>query len=103
MTATAALLAAVEIGDPLTRGSLALFPLFHELDAAPQYLSGPRSGEHLHIGEVADLAVVPEMEVLNESPYPVLLLDGETLLGVCRTASSPLRCSWRRTSAPGCR
>src|SRR4051812_37741719 len=41
MNSTAALLAAVEIGDPLTRGSLALFPLFHELPATGRYLSGP--------------------------------------------------------------
>jgi hypothetical protein len=36
---------------------------------------------HAEIGEVADGAMVPELEVGNESSYPILLIDGETLLG----------------------
>lgn len=81
MNAAAGLLAAVEIGDPLTRGSLALFPLFHERPPAAHYITGPRSDGHVQIGEVGDGAVVPELEIGNESDWPILLLDGETLLG----------------------
>jgi len=81
MNPAAALLAAVEIGDPLTRGSLALFPLFHERPPTGAYLSGPRAHEHLHIAELAEGATVPELEVANGWPVAVLLLDGETLLG----------------------
>jgi hypothetical protein len=81
MNEAAALLAAVEIGDPLLRGSLALFPLFHELAPARPYLSGARGAPHLEIRELEDGAVVPELEVTNASALPVLLLDGESLVG----------------------
>src|SRR3954449_5256945 len=80
MNTTAALLAAVEIGDPLTRGSLALFPLFHELPPTGRYLSGPRAEALLAVTEV-DGGVVPVLDVYNDSELPVLLVDGETLLG----------------------
>ena len=81
MNAAAALLAAVEIGEPLTRGSLSLFPLFHERGAARRYITGPRSEGHIRVGEVPEGAIVPELEIVNDSHEPVLFLDGETLLG----------------------
>lgn len=81
MNNVAALLAAVEIGDPLTRGSLALFPLFHERPPAPAYVSGPRSTGLVEIHELEDGATVPELEIGNIGALPLLLVDGETLLG----------------------
>jgi hypothetical protein len=79
--AVASLLAAVEIGWPLERGSLALFPLYHERPPSGAYLSGPRAAGHVQLGERPDGAIVPEMHVVNAAAKSVLLLDGETLLG----------------------
>jgi hypothetical protein len=49
MNQATALLAAVEIGDPLVRGSVSLFPLFHQRPPAGRYMCGPRSLGHIHI------------------------------------------------------
>src|SRR3954453_12169246 len=81
MNEAAALLAAVEIGDPLTRGSLALFPLFHERPSAREYLTWPRAAGSVHITEVDGDAAVPTLTVHNDTPLPLLLVDGETLVG----------------------
>src|SRR3954447_21218051 len=81
MNEAAALLAAVEIGDPLTRGSLALFPLFHERPAVREYLTWPRAAASVHVTEVDGGAAVPTLTVHNDNPLPLLLVDGETLVG----------------------
>jgi hypothetical protein len=81
MNHAAALLAAVEIGDPLTRGSLALFPLFHERPPARPYVTGPRGVAAAAISELGDGAAVPVLEVANPGALPLLLIDGETLVG----------------------
>jgi hypothetical protein len=81
MNHATALLAATEIGDPLVRGSLALFPLFHELAPSRRYVSGPRAAAAIEVHELSDGAVVPELEVANPTAQAVLLIDGETLLG----------------------
>lgn len=84
MNHATALLAAVEIGDPLVLGSLSLFPLFHERPPSHRYLSGPRAAAHLEVSELADGAVVPELTIANPTGHAVLLIDGETLLGGCQ-------------------
>src|SRR5687767_7639522 len=84
MNHATALLAAVEIGDPLVRGSLSLFPLFHERPPSQGYLSGPRAAAHIEVSELSDGAVVPQLTIANPTGHPVLLIDGETLLGGCQ-------------------
>lgn len=81
MSAVASLLAAVEIGPPLTRGSLALFPLFNERPSDLRYLSGPRAGTSMHVSELAGGAQVRALTVANTADVPLLLIDGETLVG----------------------
>src|SRR5688572_13915251 len=80
-TAIAPLIAAVEIGEPLNVGSLALFPLFHERRSPLKYLTGAPGAAKLRIDEKSDGAVVPELDVTNLSALPVLLVDGESLVG----------------------
>ena len=84
MNHATAVLAAVEIGDPLVRGSLSLFPLFHERPPSHRYLSGPRAAAQLEVSQLADGAVVPQLTIANPTLQPVLLIDGETLLGGCQ-------------------
>jgi hypothetical protein len=83
MSSVAATLAAVEIGSPLKRGSLHLFPLFSDLPAASSYLTGPDAAAKgvLRPEEMVSGAVVEALEIRNTSPSALLLLDGETLLG----------------------
>lgn len=79
----AATLAATEIGLPLVRGGLTLFPLFSDLRPAPGYLTGPEAAtaQLLVADELASGAVVPELEIHNQAGDTILLIDGETFLG----------------------
>ena len=74
----------VTIGPPITRGTLALVPLLRASGgASPGYLAGPeafRSGA-VRIAERSDGAVVPELEVHVVGSTPVLLIEGEAILG----------------------
>ncbi len=78
----------VTTGPPLTRGALALVPLLRPALAAPAaappgYLAGPdafRAGA-VRLAERGDGAVVPELEVRVVGPQPVLLIEGEAILG----------------------
>jgi len=69
--------------DPIVRGALALFPVFSDAPGAPNYLSGPEAeaAGYLHVSEQESEAVVPELVVQNTGDQPVLLLEGETLVG----------------------
>ncbi len=71
------------VKDPIVRGALALFPAYSDAPAAPSYLSGPEAevAGVLHVSERESGAAVPELEVHNTGNTPVLLLEGETLVG----------------------
>jgi hypothetical protein len=49
----------------------------------PSYRTGPAAEELgvLHVGEVTEGAVVPELVVMNTGDLPILLVEGETFLG----------------------
>lgn len=71
------------VEDPLVCGPLALYPLFSAAPAAPTYLTGPEA-ERLGVLRIAEKpggATVPELTVHNTSALPLLLLEGETLVG----------------------
>jgi hypothetical protein len=71
------------VKDPLARGPLALYPLYSPSPAAPAYLTGPEAERMgvLHVDEKQGLATVPELAVQNRGALPLLLLEGETLVG----------------------
>ena len=73
----------VEIGHPLVRGALALYPLFGEDAVAPDYAPGPVASAKgsLLVGERPAGPSVPSLWVRNRGNPPVLLVEGETLLG----------------------
>jgi hypothetical protein len=73
----------VSIGRPIFRGDLTIFPVFNHQEPAPRYLTGPRAEASgaLTISERAGAAAVRELVVHNLSRFPVLLVEGETLLG----------------------
>jgi hypothetical protein len=71
------------VKDPVISGGLALFPVFSTSPAAPHYLTGPEAdtGKLLTVGELEDGASVPTLLVENHGTEPVLLVEGETLVG----------------------
>jgi hypothetical protein len=73
----------VTIGRPLTRGPLALYPLFSDAPPAAPYVAGPVAATSgaLTVCEVESGATVPELLVETAGTLPVLLTEGETLLG----------------------
>lgn len=73
----------IEVGEPVVREELALFPLFSHAPRAPAYLTGP-DAERLGVLRVAEDPQGPrvsELVVHNTGVLPLLLLQGETLLG----------------------
>lgn len=69
----------LEIGAPQRCGPMSLFPLLQA--AGPEqrsYICGPESTGRL---EVHDSGVVSELRAHNRGDRPVLLIEGETLLG----------------------
>ena len=75
---------AVEVGPPVEAGPLRLFPLFVTGAAAPDYVPGPEAGAAgaITVVERGDGASVPELVLTPGTALPLLLLEGETVLGV---------------------
>src|SRR5687767_6308020 len=75
---------AVEVGPPVEAGSLRLFPLFAASPPAPAYLCGPEADAAgaILVDEHDGGAEVPELVLTSGAALPLLLLEGETVLGV---------------------
>lgn len=76
-------LKAVKIGRKQTHKNLGVFPLLstYSLDADYLLLSEALALGAVEIGEVSQEGSVPNLRVINRSPRPVLILDGEELVG----------------------
>jgi uncharacterized protein (TIGR02452 family) len=83
MSAIAESLSRVVVGNPIQFLNLILFPLLAEGPAQPGYrLLDEVLGEGgIRVTEVSDAGHVPELRVVNRGDWPVLLLDGEELIG----------------------
>jgi hypothetical protein len=76
-------LASLQLGAPVALANLTMFPLLGGSAGEPAYLT---LGEALaagqaHITEVSEQGSVPELRIVNDAARPVLLLDGEELVG----------------------
>jgi ARG and Rhodanese-Phosphatase-superfamily-associated Protein domain len=73
----------LEIGEPLSAANLTMFPLLVPQEAAPAYLTLDEAlaGGLVSVTEVSESGSVPELLVKNLAPQPVLVLDGEELVG----------------------
>jgi len=83
MDANIAALDQLELGSPITAANLTMFPLLLREESAPGYLT---LDEALAAGlasvtEVSESGSVPELLVKNGAAKPVLILDGEELVG----------------------
>jgi len=85
------LIETLEIGAPATAGSLALIPLLRRgsatLGEPPGYLLYERAHDMslISIEEVDKAGTVSELRVTNRANTPVLLVEGEVLLGMKQT------------------
>ena len=72
----------VEVGERTQIGGLTVFPLIGGQFRAPAYLTGPEAFEAglLEVNEL-DPPEVPKLAVTNLSDLPVLLVEGEMLVG----------------------
>ena len=85
------------IRKPVVRGSLALYPVFSDAPAAPAYLTGPgaEAAGVLAFTELGEGPSVPELLVANHADQPVLLVEGEQVLGAKqnRTLNASVLCA----------
>jgi ARG and Rhodanese-Phosphatase-superfamily-associated Protein domain len=118
----AQLLATILTGEPVTHGALTVVPpLAPNLDD-PDWLTLEEAGDRARVTEVSEAGSVPFLRVANGADRPLLLLDGEELIGakqnrILRGPGSiaqrfPLMCSssrapnelghrWRKPQKPG--
>ena len=76
-------LAQVEIGAPKTYRSLTVFPLIAKKARSAAYITLEEAleGQLATVTEVSEGGVVPELRLENKGDAPVLLVDGEELIG----------------------
>lgn len=74
----------VTVGEPTMVGSLAIFPLFAAAHDGPPYLCGPDafSAGLVSVQEADEDGSVGSLLVSNHADLPLLLLEGETVLGL---------------------
>lgn len=73
--------ATLMIGEPRSHLALAVLPLFSVPTIEPDWLTLTDAGDAMIINEVSEAGSVPSVKVENGADQPVLLLDGEELLG----------------------
>ncbi|HWP57329.1 MAG TPA: DUF6569 family protein [Candidatus Acidoferrales bacterium] len=78
-----AALARIHLGQETTFRNMTIFPLLDGSDGSPDYLTLDEALAQgsVHITEVSAEGSVPELKFRNEGDQPVLLLDGEELIG----------------------
>lgn len=76
-------LASFEFGELQHFQNMAILPLLTSLDDSPRYLTLKEALDKqvLTITEVSHEGSVPELKVINRAEIPVLLLDGEEVVG----------------------
>lgn len=77
----AAVLQGAALGSPLVHGAVTVFPLLGEAGLDPDWLTLAESGDAVAITEVSNAGSVPELTVTSTADRPVLLLDGEEVVG----------------------
>ncbi|MFC1974867.1 ARPP-1 family domain-containing protein [Chloroflexota bacterium] len=76
-------LSKLEFGDIQTFKNMAILPLFLPKNGGPNYLTLKEAlaKDFVTITEVDQAGSVPDLKITNESGQPVLLLDGEEIIG----------------------
>jgi hypothetical protein len=76
-------MSSLTIAPPVSVDGLSVYPLLRTPAPTPFYdtLSEAVRAGTLHISEVSEAGHVPELRVVNDGPRPVLIIDGEELVG----------------------
>ena len=76
-------LSSLTIGSPIAAHGLSVYPLLRSSAEVPFYdtLSDAVRAGTVHITEVSAAGSVPELRVVNDGKRPVLIIDGEELVG----------------------
>ena len=68
-------------GEPLRLGALTVVPMLAPMLSEPRWLTLAEAGDQVRITEVDEAGAVPLLKVVNLADQPLLLLDGEELVG----------------------
>src|SRR5687767_4166108 len=71
----------LEIGEPFSHGALTVVPLLGPSEPEPDWLTLSEAGAAVTVMEASVVGDVPTLSVQNNADRPVLLLDGEELIG----------------------
>jgi hypothetical protein len=76
-------LSGIDLGPPVTSAGLTMFPLLSGRNGEPDYftLDEALAGGLAAITEISESGSVPELRFVNKGDRPVLLVDGEELVG----------------------
>ena len=76
-------ISALRLGAPISDGALSILPLRSTAHVSARYvlLGQAVSRGTLAIAEVSDAGSVPNLQAVNQGPWPVLIFDGEELVG----------------------
>jgi hypothetical protein len=69
------------VGEPLRHGALTVVPMLAPMLAEPEWLTLAEAGDRVQVTEVEEAGSVPNLKVANMADRPLLLLDGEELVG----------------------
>ena len=77
---------ALQVGEGIQQGNMQVFPLTHKLPPAVDYLTLERAleigrGHKFRVEEVSSAGSVTTLKVVNRLESPVLLVEGEILVG----------------------
>src|SRR4051794_2462573 len=73
----------ISLGPAATAGDLTVFPLLSGLSREPRYdtLAHAVTGGRARVTETSAAGSVPELRVVNDGAVPILIVDGEELVG----------------------
>ena len=73
----------IQLGKAVAYENLCIFPLLSEIDIKLDYLSMKTALEkqQMEIQEISESGSVPNLKVINHSDLPVLIIDGEEVVG----------------------
>jgi len=74
-------LAGLMVGDTVRHGPITVVPLLGPAAEDPGWLTLAEAGEVVSVTEISEMGAVPFLKVTNGADRPVLLLDGEELVG----------------------
>lgn len=83
MSGLASFFADVTVGPAASAGDLTVFPLVSSAPREPRYetLANAVAGGRARVTETSTAGSVPDLRVLNDGDLPVLIVDGEELVG----------------------